>query len=120
MKKFSYCNAGHHSPLFWHVKENSIQWLKPTAPAIGLIPDTEFKSSEIMVNKEDVIVFYTDGLTEVRNQKKEEYGEEGLIKSLQKRNNRTAEDLLDDIWNDVGAHGTNITDDITLMVVRFM
>jgi len=119
-RKFTYCNAGHHSPLFWQAKNNSFKWLKPTAPAIGLIPEAEFKSSEIMVNEEDIIVFYTDGLTEARNHEKEEFGEERLIQSLQKRKIRTTEDLLADIWNDVGAHAVQITDDITLMVVRFV
>jgi sigma-B regulation protein RsbU (phosphoserine phosphatase) len=119
-KKFSYCNAGHHSPLFWQAKENSIEWLNPTAPAIGLIKDAEFRSSEVMVNKEDIIVFYTDGLIETRNHQDEEYGEDKLRQVVLKDKKRSAEELLADIWKDVGEHSTQITDDITLMVVRFI
>jgi serine phosphatase RsbU (regulator of sigma subunit) len=118
-RKFTYCNAGHHSPLFWKAKQNSIKWLKPTAPAIGLIPEAEFKSSDIIVNKDDVIVFYTDGLIEARNQKNEEYGEERLSRIVLKKKKRSAEEIIAEIWKDVGDHSTQITDDITLMVIRF-
>jgi sigma-B regulation protein RsbU (phosphoserine phosphatase) len=119
-RKFTYCNAGHHSPLWVQTKKNSVKWLKPTSPAIGLIPDAEFKSSEIRIDKEDIIVLYTDGLIESRNHEKEEFGEERLIESVKKGDKHTAEELVADIWNDVDAYAAHITDDITLMVVKFV
>jgi serine phosphatase RsbU (regulator of sigma subunit) len=119
-RKFTYCNAGHHSPLYWRAENNSHTWLKPTAPAIGLIPEAEFKSSDIYVNSKDVIVFYTDGLIEVRNMSNEEYGEERLSQILLEKNNRSADDILKDIWNDVENHSIQISDDITIMVVKFL
>ena len=118
-RTFTYCNAGHHSPLFWNARENSIQWLKPTAPAIGLIAEAEFNSSKINVYRDDIIVLYTDGLMESRNNYQEEYGEGKLGDIILKNNTKTAAELVQDIWNDVNMHATQITDDITLMVIKF-
>lgn len=119
-RKFSYCNAGHHSPLFLQAKNNSIKWLEPTAPAIGLIREAEFSSAEIKISERDVIVFYTDGLIEARDQNRDEYGEERLVDIVQNYKDNTAEELTAAIWNHVGNHAASIADDMTLMVIKFV
>jgi sigma-B regulation protein RsbU (phosphoserine phosphatase) len=119
-KKFIYVNAGHHSPFLWQLNQNSVKWLKPTGPAIGLIPDAEFISAEINIDKGDVIVLYTDGLIEARNKNNQEYGEARSSKIVQVNKKRSAEKILDDIWIDIGNYTAHLTDDITLMVVRFV
>ena len=117
---FTYCNAGHHSPLFLQAKNNSINWLAPTAPAIGLIRDANFGSASINFKEQDIIVLYTDGLVEARDKNREEYGEKRLAVTVQNHKNNTSEELLSAIWNDVSVKGGNITDDMTLMVIKFI
>jgi serine phosphatase RsbU (regulator of sigma subunit) len=118
-RKFTYCNAGHHSPLILQIKNSSVKWLEPTAPAIGLIKEAEFSSAEITIGEQDIIVFYTDGLIEARDQNRDEYGEERLVDIVQKNKHCDAEELTAAIWNHVGKHAVNITDDMTLMVIKF-
>jgi sigma-B regulation protein RsbU (phosphoserine phosphatase) len=118
-KEFIYCNAGQHSPLWWKADTKSINYLKPTAPAIGLIPEIDFKSKSIRIRKDDVLLLYTDGLIEARDQNDEEYSEARLSDYLKKNNHCSAEDILSGLWKDVKNFAKKNSDDRTAMVIKF-
>src|SRR5688500_3350894 len=73
-----YINAGHESPL---LISNGIlkQRLDPTGPAVGMLPDMEFKLERVTLNPGDALVLYTDGVTDARNAKDELFSEVSLI-----------------------------------------
>ena len=119
-RQFFYCNAGHHSPLWWKAINRSVHWLKPTAPAIGLIPDSRFISKTIQPEPDDIILLYTDGLIEARAPDGEEYGERRMTTFIQKNNHQSAERILQDLWEDVIAFAGKFSDDITAMMIKFL
>ncbi len=74
----TYSNAGHNPPLLLRggQKNREITWLSPTNPAIGLVENSQFKDKTISLFPGDILVLYTDGVTEAQNLQGEEFGQE--------------------------------------------
>jgi len=116
--------AGHPAPL--HVrhtaKEASVLPFcdGSSGPAMGLIPDAKFKTSEVTLSPGDFLLFYTDGIIEVENKKGEEFGIEGLRQSIQSNLHQPGEVLLDAIISDAYnfAGSKVLTDDACLVVAE--
>jgi serine phosphatase RsbU (regulator of sigma subunit) len=66
------------------------------------------------------LAFYTDGLSEARNKRNEEYGEERLIKTIEENHNLSTEQLKEKIIDDVilFMDHQNLHDDLTLILVK--
>ena len=77
----TYCNAGHNPPLILRGQQSgagSSTWLWPTAAAVGLVEQGQFHSATIHLAKGDLLLLYTDGITEAANPQGEEFGRERL------------------------------------------
>ncbi|NIR52877.1 SpoIIE family protein phosphatase [candidate division KSB1 bacterium] len=119
-RTLQYCNAGHHPPLWWEAATQTVRWLKPTGPAIGLIHTPDYRSETVRFNPGDILVMYTDGLVEARNGKMEEFGEDRLAQYTMKNFHRNAEDFLQGLRQNVAQFSDNkFHDDITIKVVKF-
>jgi sigma-B regulation protein RsbU (phosphoserine phosphatase) len=69
-KTLTFCNAGHQPPLILRKtksKKETVEMLHPTGAAIGLIEEAEFAEKTIELQEEDLLVLYTDGVTEALN-----------------------------------------------------
>jgi sigma-B regulation protein RsbU (phosphoserine phosphatase) len=78
-RALTYANAGHNPPLLVRDGRGStVSWLKPTGAAIGLVEDFEVTAQEVALTPGDLLVFYTDGVTEAANGDDEPFGEERL------------------------------------------
>lgn len=77
----TYINCGNEPPLLLR-KDGSMIELPPTGPVIGLFPDIEFSSMEIAIEKEDILLAFTDGISDTINGEKSSFGRERLIKIL--------------------------------------
>jgi phosphoserine phosphatase RsbU/P len=75
---FTYCNAGHNPPLLRH-SNGSIEWLRPTGAAIGLIEQSNFYQQSVKLEKGTQLLLYTDGVVESFNKQEELFGEERLV-----------------------------------------
>jgi serine phosphatase RsbU (regulator of sigma subunit) len=115
-----YVNCGHNPALLFRAKTGMLTHLDSSCPPIGLSPEEicELGSAELTAG--DVLVFYTDGVTEAENQVGEEFGMERLSAVVREGSSLTAEELTIKIFNsaagfcgDVGFH-----DDVTLVVVK--
>lgn len=75
-----YANGGHNAPLL--VRANGeVSYLEmPPGFALGIVPDAQFSSESIQLSKGDIVLFYTDGVTEATNETGELFGEERLAK----------------------------------------
>jgi sigma-B regulation protein RsbU (phosphoserine phosphatase) len=84
LRTLTYCNAGHNPPLLFRGQPASgeITWLNPTNPAIGLVEDSQFKARTISLLPGDLLLLYTDGVTEAENAQGEEFGPERLAEFL--------------------------------------
>jgi sigma-B regulation protein RsbU (phosphoserine phosphatase) len=115
-----YCNAGHNPPLWWQATSNSIRWLEPTGPAIGLTHDPEYTTKTLRLGSGDLILLYTDGLTEARNPNGEEFGEHRLASYIRNHFNESAEDLLPGLRKAAASFAGGFQDDVTMLVLSVL
>ena len=92
--------------------------LTPTGPAVGMMPDMEFRVGQARLEAAEGLLAFTDGVTDARGASSR-YGEERLLALLSQPHN-SASSLLDAIQASVAAHvaGQEQADDITLLAVR--
>ncbi len=116
----SYVNAGHNPPLVIRAGTDTIDELKPTGIAIGVIEDIAFDQNSVHLNDGDVIVLYTDGVTEAINTKTEEFGVPRLIQTIQDSVSLPSQEIVNTIVSRVSDFcGTQPQhDDITLLVIK--
>ena len=115
-----YVNCGHNPALLFRARTGTLTYMDSSCPPIGLSPDEicELGAAELAAG--DVLVFYTDGVTEAENQLGEPFGMERLSTVVRDGSSLTAEELTIKIFNsaagfcgDVGFH-----DDVTVVVVK--
>ncbi len=119
-KELQYINAGHNPPLLFR-QNGDFTELKEGGIILGF-SDEAFPYSEgnISLLKNDIIIFYTDGVTEAQNDEGQEYGEENLKIVISKNAGKTANLISDDIIESVRTYtkGKSQHDDITLVVIK--
>ena len=114
-------NAGHNPPLLFRAKTNEAVYMSRGGRAIGWFPDNPLHQSELQLEPGDLIVYYTDGLTDAENPAGENFGEERLAQAVIESAGESAEGVLQQIVRAVDsfAEGVPPFDDLTLMVVRY-
>ena len=116
--KLSFINGGHEPPII--IGPGGIKtMLKPTGPAVGLYPNLEFRASSILLEPQDTLLVYTDGVTDAQNKAGAAFSKQRLI-DLAENSFATAEDLITKIKTRLNEHisGENQFDDITVMALR--
>ncbi|MDO8841534.1 PP2C family protein-serine/threonine phosphatase, partial [Methanocalculus sp.] len=116
----TYVNAGHNPPIVFRRRNGSIEELMPTGIALGAVEKMHFFSEKIAVESGDIIVMYTDGITESINTIGEDFGEDRLRMIISENAHLTAHALLEKILDAVSTFSSGLPqfDDITLMVIR--
>jgi sigma-B regulation protein RsbU (phosphoserine phosphatase) len=116
----TYINAGHNPPAIRRKRDSAVDWLKPTAPAIGLAEDFHPRMEAIEFSEGDSLLLYTDGVTEVLNLSNEQFGSERLAELVQQNAGGTAPDLVQAVRQAVSAFGENrpLMDDITMVALK--
>jgi sigma-B regulation protein RsbU (phosphoserine phosphatase) len=112
-------NAGHNAPLVFGKRFEQPQPLKEGGVFLGCL-EVPFTREKFQLHSEDVLVFFTDGVTEAWNEKNEDYEEKRLIEIVNKNTSCTAEDILAEIEQDVKRHvgKAEQSDDFTCAVVK--
>jgi sigma-B regulation protein RsbU (phosphoserine phosphatase) len=115
-----YVNCGHNPALLFRAKTGTLTRMNSSCPPIGLSPDEICELASADLSAGDVLVFYTDGITEAENRLGEEFGLERLSAVVLGGSSLSAEELTINIFNsatnfcgDVGFH-----DDVTIVVVK--
>ena len=116
----SYVNAGHNPPLLIRGDPPVAHMLEGKGIALGVIDDSRAKTVTLPLRCGDLLVLYTDGVTEAFNERDEYYGEERMTGVITKNRFRPAreigEALLEDIRLFAGAAPQS--DDITFILVK--
>lgn len=113
-----YCNAGHNPPLWWNARAGKAQWLRPTGPALGILPVPAYHEETISFAPGDMFVLYTDGLVETVNAAGEDFGEERLRRFVERHHAERAEAVLAGLRRAVlDFCGGRPHDDVTLLVL---
>lgn len=117
----TYVNAGHNPPYVLRGTETIA--LEPTGTVVGLLPDAEYSQATLQLHPGDVLLAFTDGISEAMNHDEEEWGEDNMLASARQLLNRpecttTADQLLTCIFDaaDKFTAGAPQHDDMTLLV----
>ena len=114
-------NAGHNPPLLYRYATGEVNFLPKGGRAIGWFKDNPLKADEIDLESGDVLVYYTDGLTEAEDESGNAYGEARLQELVAQVGAQSASAVRNYILLDVEYFcGTvPLFDDLTLVVVRY-
>lgn len=116
----TFANAGHNPPLLYR-KGEPLRWLMSGGPILGVLPDAGFQQEQVEMIPGDVLLLYTDGVTEAKNADDEEFGEERLAQLVEKYSGLTAHEMARRISHDVHTFNApdKTMDDLTLSVVKY-
>jgi sigma-B regulation protein RsbU (phosphoserine phosphatase) len=114
-KTLTYVNAGHNAPLL--LRGHEVVRLETGGPVLGLFPDCSYEQETVQIHPGELLVLYSDGVTESLNPAGDEWCEEGLLAAVRDRR-KGAGAIVEDVLNKlrVFANGTPQPDDITLLV----
>lgn len=123
-KNMKICRAGHTPLLYFNASQRICSEIKQNGMAIGLNNSELFENSleEIYIStlKDDVILFYSDGLTEAMNDMKTEFGIENVKELLISNSHKSAEEIKNEILTSIykfRGHA-EVHDDLTMIVLK--
>ncbi len=119
-KKLQYVNAGHNPPFVIKRSSGDVTLLRANGIAMGVMDDAVLEEKEILLDPNDVVVFYTDGITEAINAKNEQFGEQRLIETISQNADLAVKDLITRVKDTVFAfaQGQPQFDDFTLVLLK--
>lgn len=117
-----YANAGHCPPFLLKASGDEFIRLNPTGMALGVIEENEYGTGEVNVSSGDLIVYFTDGITEAINGDDEEFGEERLKEVILNNRYESPERIAGSITESVSSHSSGELqfDDITLVILKVL
>lgn len=117
-----YVNAGHNPPLVCRAVDGKHEFLRleEGGTVVGLFPEYPFKEGTVQLQPGDVVVAFTDGISEAMNEADEEFSEERLMEAIHSTTPRSASDMITHILAQVDGFtaGAKQHDDMTLVVIR--
>jgi sigma-B regulation protein RsbU (phosphoserine phosphatase) len=113
-----YVNGGHNAPMM--IREGEVVRLEATGPVVGLLKDVEFAEHVIAVGTGDILIGYTDGISEAMTAEDEEWGDERMLLAAQAVRMRPAKEIIEALFKgaDEFAAGAPQYDDMTLLVLK--
>jgi sigma-B regulation protein RsbU (phosphoserine phosphatase) len=131
-----YTNAGHNPPILYQHSQSAIKYLNPLGPVLGVLENGDFgfrlKEDETELDSGDVLVLYTDGVTEAapeapdggarHGKALEMFGMERLVKVIRENHALSAQALLEKIQSEVRLFigDSPQPDDLTLLVLKVL
>lgn len=117
--RFFYVNAGHNPPLVIRAA-GGVERLESTGLLLGVLPDAAYERAELVLERDDLLLLYTDGVSEALDGREEEFGEERLAALARRHVDSPPGELVGLIEREVarfqGREG--FADDFTLLVGR--
>jgi len=117
---FTYVNAGHNPPLLFRGDPPVGRMMPGKGIALGVIDEIRLSPETLHVERGDLIVLYTDGVTEAVNAQEKFFGEDRLNASVSRNLNRPVHEIATELINDIRKFsGTEPqSDDITFILIR--
>ncbi|MDF7808996.1 SpoIIE family protein phosphatase [Pontiellaceae bacterium B12219] len=122
--QLSYARAGHEAPIILRKGESRAEQVEPAGIAIGLVDNDTFaaviETRNVNLHSGDLLLSYTDGITEAMNSAHEEWGVDKLVESVENMAEASAADLLSNIRQQVLAFSgsTRQSDDMTMLALK--
>jgi len=119
--RLTYANAGHEPGVLLPASGADPVPLTPTGMVLGVVPDASYEERELPLHSGDAIVLFTDGMSEVSDQRGRFLGWDGLVEEIRRAaDTPTAESMAGRVFDYVNEYGRlgRRRDDMTLLVVR--
>ena len=117
--KLAYTNAG-HCPAILIRNDGSTERLEPNGGVIGVHPGFEYEECQLQMSSGDLLVLFTDGVTEAENCRNELFGEERLLKYSVDHRSKSLDSFLDSLLTEVErfTERAELDDDLTVLLMR--
>jgi len=118
--EMEYSNAGHNAPVVVRHATGQVELLTAGGPVLGILPNITYAGGRTRLEPGDLLVMYSDGVSEAPNIKDEEFGEEAVGQIAAACLGRTADEVLMEIARQLRAFlgECSPTDDVTMVVAR--
>lgn len=115
-----YVNAGHCPPLHYRAADDACTGLQPTGGILGIVEDQPFYVENVNMGHGDILLLFTDGISEAHDAHGALYGEDRLRAFLAKHHDADAKHLALALVDDVAQYsaGATYTDDRTVVVIK--
>lgn len=117
--KLAFTNAGHNYP-FLVCSDGTVERLKTIGIPLGFMENFEFSEHTVSIKPGDVLVLFSDGISEALNAQEEEFEEERILEIILGNRDAAPEELIEKVIAGVRDHAGNEeqSDDMTLLVIR--
>jgi sigma-B regulation protein RsbU (phosphoserine phosphatase) len=114
----TFTNAGHNPPMLIR-RDGSVTQLEKGGIVLGFLKDQEYLQETVQLNKGDYLIFYTDGVTEVKNSEGEEFGTERLNQFVTQRHGKAPQDIQEALLREIHKFSARkeMSDDVTIAIV---
>jgi serine phosphatase RsbU (regulator of sigma subunit) len=118
--RLQYVNAGHLPPIVWRGASRQVERWTAGGMALGMFGGARYETTEALLDPGDLLVLYSDGVTEAENDQGQPFDDAGLLAVVRTRAADTPEALVDATFRLVEQHtkDSRMTDDLTMLVVR--
>jgi serine phosphatase RsbU (regulator of sigma subunit)/pSer/pThr/pTyr-binding forkhead associated (FHA) protein len=115
----AFANAGHNPPIIVRAS-GEVELLEGGGPVLGILPIAKYAEQQARLGKGDLLVIYSDGVTEATDMTEDEYGEERLTEELKQHRGENADSIVSAVTESVSRFvaGAPQADDITLVVAK--
>ncbi len=123
-KNLKVCRAGHTPLIYYNAEEQSCSLIKQNGMAVGLCTGELFEQSleefDLSLKKNDIVLFYSDGLTEAMNFDKKEFGYEKIYELIRSNSHKNSEEIKMAILSEVSKFRgyAEVHDDLTMILLK--
>jgi sigma-B regulation protein RsbU (phosphoserine phosphatase) len=117
-----YANCGHNNPILLRADTDVVEFLETTGQILGPFPDETFRTESMLMRPGDILLLYTDGITEASNEHGEFYGEQRLVERFLESRKKSPKEITQHILQDVEAFsnmGTRLDDKTIVAIARY-
>ena len=120
LQKLSFANAGHNPPLLWRSTVKTCEWLDAEGLILGVKKGVAFEERQVQPQRGDILLLYTDGITEAANPEGLFFGEDRLCSLLNEYHALNPQQIIDNCLIQVRsfAGSQSLLDDVSLVVVK--
>jgi phosphoserine phosphatase RsbU/P len=120
-REFRYVNAGHNPPVLLN-KAGELRRLEACGPVVGLLPLAVYETGSMILEPGDLLIAYTDGISEAMTAEDEEWGEARMLEAVPRRPTALAAEVMEQIFRaaDEFTAGAEQHDDMTLLVMKII
>lgn len=114
-----YCNAGHNPPILVRA-DGAVEMLEGGGTVLGMLPELSYETRSVPMRSGDLLMMFSDGVTEAVDQEDEEFGTDRLVTLLQGARTEPSRDVVARVAEAIRdwSAGASQADDITMVVAR--